>query len=77
MRSVLRDLGNAPSYGSVYRTLRYDLELFPYTVPMMQHLKESDIAMRLEFARWMNIDISDTVWFTDESHFYLNSLINK
>lgn len=79
MRSVLKDLGNAPSYGSVYRTLRYDLKFFRYTVPMMQHLKESDIAMRFEFAQWMtnNIDIADTVWFTDESHFYLNSPINK
>lgn len=35
--------------------------------------------MRLEFAQWMtnNIDSADTVRFTDESHFYLNSPINK
>lgn len=46
----------------------------------MQNLKGSDIAMRLKFAPWMsnnNYDNADTVWFTDESHFYLNSPLNK
>lgn len=64
VRSVLRDLGNVRSYRSVYRILLYDLKLFPYTVPMMQHLKKSDIAMRLEFAQWItnNIDIETLVY---------------
>lgn len=35
--------------------------------------------MRLKFAQWMtnNNDNADTVWFTDESLFYLNSPLNK
>lgn len=46
---------------------------------MMQNFKGSDIAMKLKFAQWMtnNNDNADPVWFTDESHFYLNLPINK
>ena len=45
----------------------------------MQHLKESDIASRLRFARWMkeHIEILDVPWFSDEAHFYLNAQVNK
>lgn len=36
----------------------------------MQHLKELDIVISLEFALWMtnNINIADIDWFTDESN---------
>jgi hypothetical protein len=45
----------------------------------MQHLKENDIESRLHFAHWVktNQDIVDLLWFSDESHFYLNSALNK
>lgn len=45
----------------------------------MQHLKENDIERRLHFAHWVknNQDIVDLLWFSVESHFYLNSASNK
>jgi hypothetical protein len=45
----------------------------------MQHLKETDINSRLEFAQWMNDNVHtiEKIWFSDESHFYLNASVNK
>ena len=59
--------------------LRYDLKLTPYTVCIMQHLKQSDAESRLSFARRMitNNDIADKIWFSDEAHFHLNAEVNK
>ena len=79
VRSVLGDITNTSSYGSVYRALRFDLKLFPYSLSIMQHLKETDINSRLEFAEWIidNVDTVEKIWFSDESHFYLNNTLNK
>ena len=45
----------------------------------MQHLEESDIESRIEFARWMkgHLEIVNKMWFSDEFHFYLNNIVNK
>ena len=45
----------------------------------MQHRKESNIVSRIEFARWMkdHLEIVDKMLFSDESHFYLNNIVNK
>ena len=45
----------------------------------MQHLKESDIARRLGFARWMkeHIEILDVLWFSDEADFYSNAQVKR
>ena len=46
----------------------------------MQHLKQSGIESRLDFATWMtedHLNIVDRIWFSDESHFYLNAVLNK
>ena len=45
----------------------------------MQHWKESDIGSRIEYARWMkdHLEIVNKMWFSDESHFYLNNIVNK
>ena len=45
----------------------------------MQHLMQSDIESRIEFARWMkdHLKIVNKMWFSDESHFYLNNIVNK
>ena len=53
VRQVVIDLTNVTNYLSVYRMLRFDLKYFPYAISLMQHLKESDIPSRIEFARWM------------------------
>lgn len=81
-RSVRRGLGDITSNASatcVYRMLRFDLKLKPYTISIMQHLKPSDIDSRLAFATWMKDrpDIADNTWFSDEAHFYLNAQVNK
>jgi hypothetical protein len=45
----------------------------------MQNLKETDINSRLEFARWMidNVNTIEKIWFSDNSHFYLNAAVNN
>ena len=53
VRKVLGDITNECSFSNVYRILRFDLKLFPYTISVMQHLKQSDIESRLAFAMWM------------------------
>lgn len=79
VRRVLGDITNSASSTSVFRMLKYDLKLTPYTISIMQHLKPTDITSRLSFARWMvaNIHIVDNIWFSDEAHFFLNAQVNK
>jgi hypothetical protein len=71
VRKVSGDITNKSSYGS--------LNLFPYSLSIMQHMKETDINSRLEFARWMidNVNTIEKIWFSDESHYYLNAAVNK
>ena len=73
VRQVASDRTNVTNYSSVYRMLRFDLKYFPYSISVMQHLKEFDIESRIEFARWMkdHLEIVNKMWFSDESHFYL------
>ena len=79
VRKILGDVTNTVSRSSVHRILRCDLNLKPYKLSIMQHLKENDIENRLHFAHWVktNPAIVNLLWFSDESHFYLNSAINK
>jgi hypothetical protein len=79
VRRLLGNITNKASVSSVYRMLRYDLKLTPYTISIRQHLKASDISSRLAFATWMKDrpDIAVNTWFSDEAHFYLNAQVNK
>jgi hypothetical protein len=79
VRRILSDISNSSSVTSVYRTLRFDLKLTPYTIPVLQHLKDSDVSQRFDFSVWMtdNAEILTNVWFSDESHFYLDQKLNK
>ena len=45
----------------------------------MQHLKETAIHSRMVFAEWMleNDNTVEKIWFSDESHSYLNAAVNK
>ena len=76
VRQVVSDLSNVANYSSVYRM---DLKYFPFSISVMQHLKESDIESRIEFAIWMkdHLEIVNKMWFSDKSHFYLNDIVNK
>jgi len=77
-RKIFEDVTNTFSHSSVHRILRYDLNLKPYTLSIMQHLK-NDIERRLHFTHWVktNPAFVDLLWFSDESYFFLNSAINK
>ena len=79
VRQVVSDLTNVENYSSVYRMLQFDLKYFPYSISVMQHLRESDIESGIKFARWMkdHIEIVNKMWFSDESQFYLNNIVNK
>ena len=79
LRKVLGNIPNHASRTSVHRMLRFDLKLTPYTISMMQHLKDSDIESKLHFAICMkeNDQIADVIWFSDETHFHLNAQVNK
>ena len=65
---VVSDLTNVTNYS----------KYFPYSISVMQHLKESDIESRIEFTTWMrgHLEIVNKMWFSDESHFYLNNIEN-
>jgi len=68
VRKVLGDVTNTVSRSSVHvhRILRYDLNLKPFTLSIMQHLKENDIESRLHFAHWVktNPAFVDLLWFS-------------
>lgn len=69
VRQVTNDINHSTSNTSVYRMPRFDLKLIPYSVPILQHLKESDIAYRVQFGKWIqeHENIVDKVWFSDEA----------
>ena len=71
IRRILSDVSNTSRVTSVYRTLKYDLKVTPYTVPVLQHLKDTDITERVKFSDWMlaNSNVLGNIWFSDESHF--------
>ncbi len=79
VRRVHSDITNTSSVTSVYRALRFDLKLTPYKIPVLQLLKESDVNQRLDFSTWItdNADILENIWFSDESHFFLDQQLNK
>ena len=47
---------------SVYIMLKFDLQLTPYKLSIMEHLKEADIANCASLAKWMksHIDVVRT-----------------
>ena len=82
VRRVLHELDCNVSKSSVHRILKFDLKLIPYKISVMQHLKETDIRSRLEFAHWIlsrpdSENLTDAIWFSDEAHFHLNNVVNK
>ena len=68
---------------SVQRILKFDLDLYPYKIQIMQSLSLNDQVERLDFCEWAlgklqeNADCFSNVWFSDECHFQLSGHVNK
>ena len=79
VRNLANSITENASSTIVYRRLRFDLKLTPYTISIIQHLKPSDIDYRIQFGRWMieHDNIIKHVWFSDEAHFCLNGDVNN
>jgi hypothetical protein len=68
---------------SVRKIMKYSLKLFPYKIQFVAKIPDSAINKRLNFSLKMleinsvNSSFIDNIWFTDESHFYIDGYINK
>jgi len=51
------------SKSTIHRILRYDLQITPFKISIMQHLKPTDKQSRLTFSNWIkeNDDIVDSI----------------
>ena len=71
------------SQSTIERILRKDLKLFPYKVMKAQELSDTDKDGRMKFVCWAkeklecDPDFFQSVWFSDEAHFELDSTPNK
>ena len=71
------------SYGTIRRILRNFLKMFPYKIQIEKPLQATDKARRLQFAQqfqqFLNDDpgVLNSIWFSDEAHFYLDGHVNK
>lgn len=65
------------------RIMKKELKLYPYKIQMFQELTEYDAARRLSFANNIlsqfedNLIDPDTIWFSDEAHFWMSGYVNK
>jgi len=68
---------------SVRRILKKELKYFPYKVQIGQSLSKPLELKRVQFCEKMlekletDPNYINKIWFTDESHFYLNGYVNK
>ncbi|KAH3771771.1 hypothetical protein DPMN_173099 [Dreissena polymorpha] len=53
VRKIFSDINHSFRATSVYRVFRFYIKVTRYKVPVLQHLKESDVNQRLAFATWM------------------------
>lgn len=76
VRSVLREMEcDNVRVSSVFRILRFDFCLTAYKITVMQHLKLTSIKSRLDFGMWaerQSQELVESIWFSDEAHFYSN-----
>lgn len=81
LRQASRDL--KVSHSTVHRILKKELNLFPYKIQCQQPLGEIDVTRRYEFANEMITRIEANridpkhIWFSDESHFWLDGYVNR
>ena len=70
------------SRSTIQRILRLDLQLYPYLITRRHGLQPSDYPLRVQFADWflaqhnLDDDFINNIWWTDESHIYLNGYVN-
>ena len=68
---------------TLWRTMRKNLQLFPYRISTHHVLKPEDMAKRVEMCEWFNDKLEHTpawlnnIWFSDEAHFHLNGAVNN
>ena len=77
VRSASRALGVKKT--SLHRVLRKKLNVRPYKIQSLHHLKPSDPAKRVSFAKDMleiSCDVTDKIFFSDESTFSLCGTVN-
>ena len=71
------------SYGSVQKSVRKYLKMYPYKIQVLQLLKEGDYEKRLEFADTMVARINqnprylETVCFSDEATFHVSGRVHR
>ena len=71
------------SQSSVHRTLRHDLKMKPYHISVHQGLTPENALQRRTMCAWFlrqvreEEDFFRSVWFSDESHFYLSGTVNS
>jgi hypothetical protein len=63
----------------VQRILKSDLNLYPYKMTVLPKLTVQTKHQRMVFAEWaQNNEVSfNNAWFSDESHFHLDVVVNK
>ena len=68
---------------SVRRILIADLNMYPYRIQIKQKLTPDDMKKRVIMCHWFCDkidavpDFLDNIWFSDEAHFLLSSLVNS
>lgn len=68
---------------SVRKIFNEKLKLYPYKIQIVQKIPENAISKRMEFCLKLskeletNPDFLKNIWFSDESHFYLDGHCNK
>ena len=71
------------SQSSVHRILRHDLKMKPYHISVHQGLTPENALQRRTMCAWFlrqvreEEDFLRSVWFSDESHFYLSGTVNS
>lgn len=67
---------------TVWRTMRYELKLYPFKMQHVQELQPGDYQRRLEWAEYLlwamevDADYTKKILWTDEASFYLNGHVN-
>jgi hypothetical protein len=64
---------------SVQHRVKSDLNLYPYKMTVLPKLTVQNKCQRMAFAEWtQNNEVSfSSIWFSDEAHFHLDSVVNK
>ena len=72
------------SYGSAYKAVRNELNLYPYKVSVVHELKPTDHEKRINYCEWFQRfimrhgnDVLDRTFFTDEAWFSLSGFVNS